>query len=124
MIDPLTQGATRLRGPVHQFAQITDEEWSRLAPHLFLKTFKKQENFVREGVVASEVGLVVEGAFRQFYNKDGEERTTDFFFEDQLVGAYMSCVTGKPSPVTIEALSEAMELAESRTVYGKVILVS
>ena len=43
---------------------------------------------------------------RQFYAKDGEERRTYFFFEDQFTGAYMSCVTRRPSLVTIEALND------------------
>lgn len=108
MIDSLTDAASRLHQQTQHFTRLTEDEWSALVPHLTLRTFSKHEYLVREGVVANEVGLVLEGAFRQFYTKDGEERTTFFFFEDQLVGAYMSCVTGRPSPVTIEALSEAV----------------
>ncbi len=102
-----SQAAIRLRQQIDLFAPLTEEEWAELAPHLTVGTFKKQECFVREGMIAKEVGLVLEGEFRQFYTKDGEGRTTYFFFPDQLIGAYMSCVTGQPSPVTIEALSEA-----------------
>ena len=35
----------------------------------------------------------------------GEERTTYFFFDQQLIAAYMSYITALPSPVTIGALS-------------------
>lgn len=107
MTDSLRQAALRLRQTIDRFVPLTDEEWAGIVPHLTMTTYKKQDLFVREGVVAQEVGLVLEGAFRQFYSYEGEERTTYFFFENQLVGAYMSCVTEYPSPVTIEALTEA-----------------
>lgn len=56
--------------------------------------------------MANQVALVLDGVLRQFYAKDGEERRTYFFFEDQFTGAYMSCVTRRPSLVTIEALND------------------
>lgn len=48
--------------------------------------------------------------FRQYYTKAGEERTTYFFFENHLLSAYTSCLTGQPSRVTIEALSDGCYL--------------
>ncbi len=51
-------------------------------------------------------GFVLDGMFRQFYTKDGEERTTYFFFENQFMSAYLSCLTGQASRITIEALSD------------------
>ena len=107
MTDSLTQAALRLRQTIDRFVPLTDEEWAGIVPHLTLVAYKKHDTFVQKDVVAKEVGLVLEGVFRQFYTKESEERTTYFFFENQLVGAYMSCVTGCPSPVAIEALTEA-----------------
>ena len=105
MSDALNQAALQLRQHINQFVLLTDEEWEGLAPHLTLITLKKQQCFARQGVVADQVGMVLAGTLRQFYTREGEERTTYFFFENQLTGAYMSCITGQPSPVTIEALS-------------------
>lgn len=106
MTDALTQATLRLRQQINHFVPLTDEEWNALVPHLSIITLKKQQCLVKQGVVANQVALVLDGLFRQFYSKDGDERTTYFFFENQLVSAYMSCVTGQPSPVTIEALSD------------------
>lgn len=95
-----------MRRHLNHFSPLTNEEWQALVPHLSLITLKKQHCFVQQGDVANQIGFVVEGLFRQFYTKDGEQRTTYFFLEEQLVGAYMSCITNRPSPVTIEALGE------------------
>ncbi|MEO8405435.1 MAG: Crp/Fnr family transcriptional regulator, partial [Chitinophagaceae bacterium] len=49
---------------------------------------------------------VLQGNMRQYYTRDGEEKTTYFYFENHLVSSYLSCITGKSSELTIEALTE------------------
>ena len=103
---PLTPDQ-RLRHQIEQFVSLTDDDWDLLAPHLTISTLKKHALFAEEGRVSVEVGYVIDGMFRQFYTKDGEERTTYFFFENHFLSAYISCLTGKPSLITIEALSDS-----------------
>jgi CRP-like cAMP-binding protein len=91
---------------IHNFSPITDEDWDLLQPHLTIKTLRKNELFIAEGKRARELGFVVQGMLRQYYTKEGEEKTTYFFFENNLMGAYISCITGKPSLISIEALTE------------------
>ena len=107
MDDLLDTAAIRLRQHINQFVVLTDEEWRALEPHLSIQHVKKHHYIATQGVVANQIGFVLAGQFRQFYTKDSEEHTTYFFFEDQLIGAYMSCVTGRPSPVWIEAITDA-----------------
>ena len=107
MGDTFDQAALRLRQQISHFTVLTDTEWNALVPHLSIVAVKKQQCVAKQGVVATEVALVLDGLFRQFYTHDGNDRTTYFFFENQLIGAYMSCVTGRPSPVTIEALTDS-----------------
>jgi CRP-like cAMP-binding protein len=47
---------------------------------------------------------------RHFYLKDGEEKTTYFYFENHFVGAYISCITKQPSALSIQALSDCTML--------------
>ena len=110
------QAAAQMRQHMSHFVQLADDEWDALVPHLSLVTLKKHQYLIQQGSVANQIGFVVEGLFRQFYSKDGNERTTYFFLEDQLVGAYMSCITNRPSPVTIEALSDVTCLCFSYSV--------
>jgi CRP-like cAMP-binding protein len=89
------------------FSELADADWDLLLPHLSLKSLKKNQLLIREGKKAIEVGFVIDGMFRQYYTKDGEEKTTYFFFENHFISSYISCITGKPSLISIEALSQS-----------------
>lgn len=101
------QATQQLRHQIEQFVALSDSDWALLEPHLIVSTIKKHELFAEEGRVSGQVAFVIEGMFRQFYTKDGDQRTTYFFFEHHFLSAYISCLTGKPSLVTIEALSDS-----------------
>jgi CRP-like cAMP-binding protein len=77
-----------------------------LVPYLELRTIKKNALFAEEGKMGREVGMILEGCMRHYYTKDGEEKSTYFYFENALVGAYLSCITGKPSQISIDALAD------------------
>ena len=95
------------RNHISTFVHLSDADWELLATHLTIRTLKKNSLFIQEGKKATEVGFVIDGAFRQYYTKDGEEKTTYFFFENHFISSYISCITGKPSLITIEALSQS-----------------
>jgi CRP-like cAMP-binding protein len=95
------------RSHIEAFCKISDADWELLLPHLAIKTIKKNELFIAEGKRAFELAFVIDGMLRQYYTKDGEEKTTYFFFENHFMTSYISCITGKPSLVSIEALSNA-----------------
>jgi CRP-like cAMP-binding protein len=95
-----------LRNNIERFVKLTDEDWQLLLPYLKIKKIKKHDLFAEEGKVANELALLLNGMMRHFYIKDGEEKTTYFYFENHLVAAYFSCITQQPSQLTIEALSD------------------
>lgn len=97
---------TPLRNTIEKFVPLTDREWELLLPHLEIRTLRKHELFAEVGVVAGEIGLVVEGMLRHYYINDGTERTTYFYFEHHLVASYFSCIHQQPSLLAIEALSD------------------
>ncbi len=94
------------RNNIEKFVKLTDAEWDLMVPYLEIRKLKKHELFAEQGKVAGELCFVLEGMLRQYYMKDGEEKTTYFFFDNHLAGAYFSCISQKPSLLTIEALSE------------------
>ncbi len=96
-----------LRNHINALSTITDDDWDVLLPHLQLNTIRKNELFIAEGKTERNIGFVIEGMFRQYYTKGGEEKTTYFFFENHFISSYISCISGKPSLITIEALSDA-----------------
>lgn len=105
-----------LRQQIERFTALTDGEWAMLEPHLRVETIQKHQLFAEAGQRANALGLVLEGMFRQFYTVDGEEKTTYFFFEGHLISAYISCLTGQPSLLSIEALSNGRYIVFPYTV--------
>jgi CRP-like cAMP-binding protein len=98
------------RQHLQRFVVFTDDEWELLVPHLQEKKLKKDQVFAEEGKKAKDIAFVLEGNLRQFYTKDGEEKTTYFYFEYHLMSSYLSCITGKPSELSIVALSDCQLL--------------
>ena len=93
------------RQNIQRFVSFSDEDWNLIVPHLTEKELKKNQLFAQEGKRATDIAFVLEGNLRQFYSKDGEEKTTYFYFENHLMSSYMSCITGQPSQLSIEALT-------------------
>ena len=101
------EGINLFRQNIQRFVSFTDEDWGMLVPHLVEKQLKKNHLFAQEGKRSKEIAFVLTGNLRQFYVKDGEEKTTYFYFENHLMSSYISCITGQPSALSIEALTPA-----------------
>ena len=87
---------------------LTDADWQPLAEDLRPRHLGRGEHFVQAGEHRPELALLLEGSCRLYYPRpDGEERTTYFFFENHLLGDYPGCLTGQPSQLSIQALTEA-----------------
>lgn len=97
---------TALRNAIEKFVKLSDEDWNLLLPHLKIKKLKKHDLLSQIGKVSNDVGFVLDGMLRHFYHKDGEEKTTYFYFENHFVTSYISCITKQPSQLSIEALSD------------------
>ncbi len=87
-------------------APFSDAEVGLLKPHVAALSLKKGQTFAEEGKIATLAGMVVSGNMRHYYTRDGIERTTYFYFEGALVSSYISCITQKPSQLTIEAITD------------------
>lgn len=96
-----------LRQHIHRFIVLSDSEWAMLEAQLSELVLKKGEYYIREGKKEKNIAFVIEGNLRQFYTCDGQENTTYFYFENHLMSSYFSCLTGKPSQVSIEALTDS-----------------
>ncbi len=101
-----TASLLALRTHIQQFTPLTDAEWQALEPHLREMTLGRKQFFAEEGKRATLVGFVLEGSLRQFYTRDGDEKTTYFYFENNLVADYISCLNKQPGLLTLETLEE------------------
>ena len=97
---------TLLKNTITQFVQLTDQDFERLFPHLAYLHLRKGEYWISEGKKEQQIGFILNGNMRHYYTADGEEKTTYFYFENHLVSSYFSALTGQPSKLTIEALTD------------------
>lgn len=86
-----------LRGFIKQFGMLTDDEIDIIVDNAHIKSFKKGTVLLREGQMSKECYMVLKGLVREYYIKDGVERTTNFFTEMQPVNSFTSRNSSKPS---------------------------
>jgi CRP-like cAMP-binding protein len=95
-----------MRDALGRAVYLPEEEWRVFQESLRLKRFRQGQALIGEGQVENQLRFLTEGATRSFFFKDGKEFTVDFQFAGDFVSAYYSFITRKPSPVTIEALTD------------------
>lgn len=100
----------KLRQCLQLFIGLTDPEWQALEAQLSTRTINRKDFLIRKGQKATEIGFLLSGSCRVFYDKDGQEWTTYFCFENSLVAAYLSCITGQASTLSIQALEDCQLL--------------
>lgn len=86
-----------LRKFVSSFGILTQDEVSMIVDNANIRSFKKGTVLLREGQVAKECYFVLKGLVREYYIKDGEERSTNFFTEMQPVNSFTSHSKQTPS---------------------------
>jgi CRP-like cAMP-binding protein len=95
-----------LKSAINRLVQLADQDWELLIPHLTYRYLDKGEYWIDEGKKEQQIGFILSGNLRHYYTHDGEEKTTYFYFENHLVSSYFSALTGQPSQLTIEALTD------------------
>lgn len=68
-----------------RISPLTPDEAQAIADSMIVKQFKKGDFLLREGQISVDSYFVLEGCIRQYALVDGEEKTTDFFTEEQWV---------------------------------------
>lgn len=76
---------------------LSDEEANAIIDSMCIRTYKKGTVLLREGQISTECYFVVEGCVRQYYIIDGEERTNNFFTEEQWVVSTQSFLHKRPA---------------------------
>jgi CRP-like cAMP-binding protein len=82
---------------ISKFMPLTEVEIRGILDNINLKTFKKGTVLVREGQISNVCYFIMKGCIRQYYLKDGEEITTNFYTEGQPVTPFEGAFKSKPS---------------------------
>lgn len=76
---------------------LSQEEIEAIVETMTIKHYKKGTVLLHQGQISTEVYFVLEGCVRQYYLVDGDERTNNFFTEEQWVISMQSFGQNKPS---------------------------
>jgi CRP-like cAMP-binding protein len=76
---------TRFLNHFSRISPLTQEESKVIADSIRIEHYKKGTTLLKEGQVSIETYFVLEGCIREYIETDGEEKTTNFFTEEQWV---------------------------------------
>ena len=79
------------------FIDLTDDEKQGILEAFPIKTYLKGTNLLKEGQIAKDAFLVIEGCVRKYSIDDGEEKTTGFYTEFQSAVNFDSISNSSPS---------------------------
>ncbi|MDA6069031.1 Crp/Fnr family transcriptional regulator [Flavobacterium sp. AC] len=87
---------------------IDDERWSS-----YIKCFNRIEIptktvLLEEGEISKKLFIIEKGCIRVWFNNNGKDLTTQFFFENQSVASIESFMKKFPSPVVIETIEPSI----------------
>ncbi|MBV5314573.1 MAG: Crp/Fnr family transcriptional regulator [Prolixibacteraceae bacterium] len=68
-----------------RISPLTEAESNAIAENMCVKTFQKGAFLLKEGQVSIDTYFILEGLVREYIVIDGEEKTTNFFAEEQWV---------------------------------------
>ncbi|MBK7572581.1 MAG: Crp/Fnr family transcriptional regulator [Bacteroidetes bacterium] len=64
---------------------LSETESKAIEENMCIKVFKKGDFLLKEGQISVDTYFIMEGCVREFIVVDGEEKTTNFFTEEQWV---------------------------------------
>jgi CRP-like cAMP-binding protein len=91
---------------ISRYLSLTDEEALAFAECIPIRAFKKGDILLREGQVSRDSYFVIEGCVRKYYIIDGDERTTEFYVEDESVASLQSYQNKTPANHYFECVED------------------
>lgn len=85
---------------------LNEDEFEVMRQMMTIKTFKKGTFLLKEGQVLSYVYHNLKGCVREYYLKDGEEKTISFYTEGDAVSSTRSYVLQVPSKHYLECIED------------------
>ncbi|MDR6805998.1 CRP-like cAMP-binding protein [Dyadobacter sp. BE34] len=97
-----------------QFPQL-NVYWEKYLPHMQRMEVPAKTALLKEGQVSQNYILIETGCVRAYFDKDGVDKTVQFFFENSGLSSFDSFVNELPSLFTIETIEPSVVYLLSRT---------
>jgi CRP-like cAMP-binding protein len=95
---------------------LSDNDLQKMDGLPITKNLKKGAFLIQEGKICNEIAFVKTGILRSFYvNNEGNEITNCITFENELMSAFSSFITQKPTEENIQAVVDSELLILKRS---------
>lgn len=87
---------------------LDDSKWNEYTSYFKRLEVPAKTILLEEGEISKRLFIIEKGCIRVWFNNNGKDLTTQFFFENQNVASIESFVKKLPSPVFIETIEPAV----------------
>lgn len=94
--------------PFRKKLPITDEKWNDYKSCFTRIAVPFKTVLLEEGKISKKMFLIEKGCIRVWFDNNGKEATSQFFFENEMVGSIESFRKDIPSQTTIETIEPSI----------------
>ena len=87
---------------------LTDEKWNEYTSYFNRIEVPSKTVLIEEGEVSKKLFIIEKGCIRVWFNNNGKDLTSQFFFENQSVASIESFIKKFPSPVVVETIEPSV----------------
>ncbi|TDP02976.1 Crp/Fnr family transcriptional regulator [Flavobacterium sp. 245] len=87
---------------------LTDEKWLEYTNYFNRIEIPSKAVLLEEGEISKKLFIIEKGCIRVWFNNNGKDLTTQFFFENQSVASIESFIKKSPSPVVVETIEPSV----------------
>jgi len=87
---------------------LTDEKWMEYTNHFNRMEVPAKTTLLEEGEISKKLFIIEKGCIRVWFNNNGKDLTTQFFFENQSVASIESFMKKFPSQAAVETIEPSV----------------
>jgi len=91
-----------------KISHLSKEESNAIAENMCVKIFRKGDFLLKQGQLSRDTYFIMEGCVREFIVDDGEEKTTNFFTEEQWIISLNNFGLQTPSEKNLVCVEDTM----------------
>lgn len=87
---------------------LSDEKWMEYTNYFNRMEVPAKTNLLEEGEISKKLFIIEKGCIRVWFNNNGKDLTTQFFFENQSVASIESFMKKFPSQAAVETIEPSV----------------
>ncbi|MBB4803925.1 CRP-like cAMP-binding protein [Flavobacterium nitrogenifigens] len=87
---------------------LSEEKWNEYIGYFNRIEVAAKTTLLEEGEISKKLYLIEKGCIRVWFNHNGKDLTSQFFFENQSVASIESFIKKFPSPVFVETIEPSI----------------